>query len=216
MFGVTLVFVNCLGLGMVVSSQVSERAMRLCCYNEKIQRGELAKGRGARSHNGSNSGSVSSLRQLVKPVMKVSNKLSRKHVHNAPLKGVDLEHADWGEFEQYFRQLAASTPEEAGWETMRPKDWGARKKEAKAWLAETGAVGEWRCASGNGPIDQCRVAFEVEHKLEDVWAYLTTFTKPIGNQLEINHLTTNKDETMDVYLAVRLPWPLDPRDFKVR
>jgi hypothetical protein len=121
MFGFVLIFVNSLGVGMVVASQ------------------------------------------LVKPFTKLFNKLTSKHVHAAPLTGVGEEHADWVEFERYFRRLAVSDEKEAGWELMRPKDWGGKKKKVKEWLEETGAVGEWRCANGDGPVDQCRVTFEVDH-----------------------------------------------------
>jgi hypothetical protein len=86
MFGFVLIFVNSLGVLMVVASQ------------------------------------------LVKPFTKLFNKLTRKHVHAAPLTGVGEEHADWVEFERYFRRLAVSDEREAGWELMGPKDWGGKKK----------------------------------------------------------------------------------------
>ncbi|GMI30328.1 hypothetical protein TeGR_g14640 [Tetraparma gracilis] len=100
-FGAVLIFVNSLGIVMVVASQ------------------------------------------LVKPFTKIFNKLTSKHLHAAPLTGVGEEHADWVEFERYFRRLAVSDEREAGWELMGPKDWGWKKKVTKEWLEEMRAVGEW-------------------------------------------------------------------------
>ena len=68
-------------------------------------------------------------------------------------------------------------------------------------------MGEWRCANGDGPLDQVRVTFEVDHKIEKVYEFLTSWVN--GNKgpniIEHTHLGDNPDGTIDLYLAVRMP-----------
>jgi hypothetical protein len=156
---------------------------------------------------------------LVKPIARFVKNIARKHLHNAPLKGIGDEHADWNAFDAYVRELVASDEFSAGWEIMTTKDWGGsgkNKKGVDAWLEETGAKGEWRCGNGNGPADQCRVCVIVQQKLEDVIEFLTTFSTPTGTTLENALEHTNYDGTHDIYHAVRMPWPFAERDFKLR
>ena len=80
---------------------------------------------------------------LVKPVKKILKILGKKHVHNAPLKGLTLRHRPLSAFKSYFNELALSTEERAGWERIDPDYFGAKGK-GSAWLEETGCVAEWR------------------------------------------------------------------------
>jgi len=172
MFGTVLIFVNCIGVVMVLFGFV------------------------------------------LKPVARVVKKLGERHVHNAELKGVTEEHDEWEKFEAYFRELAESDEFTAGWTRAADEAWRnwRTKKEAKEWLEETGAVGDSRCGSGDGPRDQFRIEFVVEHGLEDVYEYLTKFGKVIGTTLESHPMVDYGEGVLDVYLAVSLPWPLHARD----
>ena len=104
---------------------------------------------------------------LTKPITRLENALSKTHVHNAPLKGIGKEHQDLDLFKAHFDFLTTSSVEEAGWEVMTVEDWGG--KGSQTFLDETGPVGSWRSECGKGPIDQCRVVFDVEALLEDVF-----------------------------------------------
>ena len=87
----------------------------------------------------------------------------------------------------YFKELADSNEKTAGWKELEDKDWtkcihlftcvGDKKAKMNDWLKDTGAVGFWRCANGNGPIDQFRVTFTIECALKDVLSYLDDFPK---------------------------------------
>jgi len=173
MFGTVLIFVNCVGVVMVVGGW------------------------------------------LVKPVGRLVKKLGEKHVHEAALKGVGEEHDEWSKFEAYFRELVESGREEAAWETIHVKDWRLvkGKAEARQWLEETGVVGEWRSANGDGPRDQFRVVFEVDHGLEEVYEHLTSWGKVEGSTLDNHSVKDYGYGVMDMYYAARMPWPLSARDF---
>jgi len=69
----------------------------------------------------------------------------------------------------------------AAWEPMKVKDWGASEGKVPQWLEETNTVGECRSGNGNGDgvIDQVRVAFEVDHGLEETLNYVTKFRKEV-------------------------------------
>ena len=153
---------------------------------------------------------------IVKPMARTINLLSSKHVHDAPLKGITEAQDDWVEFERYFRRLAVSDEQEAGWERLKAKHWGGKKVEMVEWLEETGAVGEWRCGSGDGPVDQARVTFVVEHKMDDVADWMLSFGKEgqSPTDIENSHVLTHEDGSVDIYYAVKMPWPFSPRDFK--
>ena len=152
---------------------------------------------------------------LYKPVLGRARKLSPKHVHDAPLKGLDeeVEYSD-NAFLEYFKQLAESDEREAGWKTIEDNEWGLGKKKARQWLEETGAVGSWRCANGEGPIDQFRVCFTLETPLDPVFLYLRGIKS--FHPLEVGSFVYVIDKGEDwrqVYKAVRLPWPWSQRDF---
>jgi len=80
------------------------------------------------------------------------------------------------------------------------------------WLEVTGAVGAWRCGGGDGPIDQIRVTFEVGYKMEDVFEYLSELTGASERCLECSLQKKNENGTADVLYAVKMPWPLKPRE----
>ena len=134
-------------------------------------------------------------------------------MHDAPLKGVTEEHAEWEKFEGYFMELVESGEEEAAWEAIKLGDWGKNKKESATWLEETGLDAMWRSGHGDGPRDQAKSVFEVDHELEEVFLWLTSFGKPEGTTIENHPVCIYGDGVADVYFAVNLPWLLSPRDF---
>ena len=154
---------------------------------------------------------------VVKPITRFIRKLGQMHVHNAPLKGIGEDHVEWSAFDAYCRELLTSDEFTAGWETMDAGDWSIGKKDiTEEWFAKTKVVGEWRCGNGDGPIDQCRITFEVGHRMEDVYEYLTGFKPPTGTTVEHVQEQTNGDGTLGIYFAVKMPWPMKVRDFKFR
>jgi len=160
MFGTVLIFVNCVGVTMVVGGW------------------------------------------LVKPVGRLAKKLGDKHVHEAALKGVSDEHEEWSKFETYFKQLVESDKFMAAREPIHRKEWKVE-----------GVVGACRCGNGDGPRDQIRVVFEVDHGLEEVYKYLTVFGFVDGNTLACHPMVDNGDGVLDAYLAAGMPWQLRARDF---
>ncbi|GMI40345.1 hypothetical protein TrCOL_g12999 [Triparma columacea] len=147
---------------------------------------------------------------IVKPVKKILRTLGKKHVHNAPLKGLTLRHRPLPAFKSYFYELVDSTEATAGWERIDAKYFGKHGK-GEAWLEENNAAVEWRCSTGNGPIDQCRATFSVNASMEDVLDGITTtgkFHKVLGE---------NADGTDDMHIiANEFPFPLFARDLVVR
>lgn len=142
---------------------------------------------------------------LIKPTKKILKVLGPKHVHNAPLKGLTLRHRPLPAFKRYFHELVGSTVETAGWERIDAKYFGKGGK-GEAWLKKYGVVAEWRCATGDGPIDQCRATFLVNEKMEDLLERIITptkFQKTLGE---------NGDGTIDIHLVQRLPFPFFDRD----
>jgi len=150
------------------------------------------------------------LKLFVKPFKKLTKKLGEKHLHQAALKGVGIEHEEWEKFEEYFVQLVESEEFMAAWEPIRGKEWASQH-----WLEETGAVGEWRCGDGDGPRDQGRVVFEVDHGIEEVYAFLIMFGRG-GTTLACHPMVDYGEGVLDVYLAAGMPWPLRARDFLVK
>ncbi|GMH74627.1 hypothetical protein TrLO_g1929 [Triparma laevis f. longispina] len=123
---------------------------------------------------------------LYKPISKGVKKMNEEHIHNRDLKGMAPEVEYSAElFIDYFQRLAESDEEEAGWTELRVKDWGGNKKKATEWLQETGAKADWRCATGDGPIDQVRVIFTVDTDLstvvEEIKSIKNRHTKSAGS-----------------------------------
>jgi len=146
---------------------------------------------------------------LIKPTKKILKVLGRKHIHNAPLKGLTLRHRPLPAFKRYFHDLVKSTVETAGWERINAKHFG-KGGEGEAWLKKYGVVAEWRCAAGDGPIDQCRATFLVNEKMDHLLERIITptkFQKTLGE---------NGDGTTDIHLVQRLPFPLFDRDCVIR
>ncbi|GMH79384.1 hypothetical protein TrLO_g3589 [Triparma laevis f. longispina] len=155
-----------------------------------------------------------SLSIMYKPFYKFVNKLNAKHVHDAPLKEMGEEvHYSVDLFFEYFKQLAKSDAEEAGWTPLDVKDWSGKKKKVKEWLKETGAKAEWRCASGNGPLDQARVTFVVDDELESVLKDINSIkdrhSKSVGSFL---YVIDKGEGWRQIYRAIKMPWPTRHRD----
>ena len=68
------------------------------------------------------------LAALNKPARKLKRALARKHVHDAPIKGVTAKHKRWPLFTAYFFDLIKSTEEEAGWMKIDKKHFGKKGK----------------------------------------------------------------------------------------
>ena len=77
-------------------------------------------------------------------------------------------------------------------------------------MEETGAFAEWRCSSGDGPIDQCRVTYEVEIGMRD---FLANVTKADRNQKKLGD---NADGTEDRHMIAEMPFPLCARECVIR
>jgi hypothetical protein len=146
---------------------------------------------------------------MVKPTSRFIKSLAPKHVHDSPLKGLTDAHADWRSFTAYFKDVAESDVERAGWVTLSAEDWGV----TRSWLVETGAVGEWRSSSGHSVKNQCRVTFDVEHDFNSVVDYIESIEETSWPTIEQTKVAENSDGTFNVYYATKMPWPLGSRDF---
>ncbi|GMH73197.1 hypothetical protein TL16_g06118 [Triparma laevis f. inornata] len=151
---------------------------------------------------------------LFKPVFKFIQKFNEKHVHDAPLKGMGPEVAYSVDlFIDYFKKLSKSDEKEAGWKPLDAKDWSGKTKKVKEWLEETGVKAEWRCADGNGPIDQARVRYVVDADIEMMMSAISsiknTHSMAVGSFM---YIVEKGKDWRQIYRAVKLPWPLRQRD----
>ena len=172
-FGYLLIFVNVIGVGMVVSGF------------------------------------------FVKPIRRLLRALASKHIHTSEFRGRPDENGDAGQLLSHFQRVATSTNEEAGWLTMTPRDLQPAISSAHDWLDSTEAVCEWRCSTGDGPIDECRVTFTIDAKIEDVWKYTCHGQANHDWDRTVVELATLKDEAhkKTMYYAVKFPFPLSKRDY---
>ena len=143
-----------------------------------------------------------------------SQHFNQKHFHNAPLKGMGPEATQSIDFfVDYFKILAESDADEAGWLPLDVKDWGGKKKKVKEWLEETGVKAECRCANGDGSFDQARIKFIVDVDIETMVTSLASskndHSMTVGTFMNV--LDRGKD-WKQVYRAIRMPWPLRQRD----
>ena len=147
---------------------------------------------------------------LVKPWGVLMKKLSKKHLHQSELKGPPVL-LTWKSFSRYFHKLIESEIEQVAWIEIKKKEWGMSKKKAKKWLDETGARGEWRSSSGDGPIDQMRVDFEIDVPFKKAVDYaLKTRALPRGSfesevVRSIYVLGVNNDESHDDLRMINSP-----------
>ena len=98
---------------------------------------------------------------IVKPLRRLLRALSSKHIHTSDFRGRPKKNANAEQLASHFRRVATSTPEEAGWKPMMARDYKTAVRGAEDWLDETEADGEWRCCTGDGPMDEFRVTFTI-------------------------------------------------------
>ncbi|GMH50048.1 hypothetical protein TrVE_jg3030 [Triparma verrucosa] len=158
---------------------------------------------------------VVALGTLHAPLMWLERKFAFKHIHNARLKGMGPEVAYSVDlFIEYCKKLARSDAEEAAWLSLKKRDYSVGRDEVEQWLQETGGKLEWRCPTGDGPIEEGRVKFTVDLDLELILLYITsikdTHKKGAGSFIYV--IDKGKD-WRQIYRAVRLPWPMKQRDF---
>jgi hypothetical protein len=150
---------------------------------------------------------------LGKPLKKLIINMSRRHYHNAPLKDIPHKAMSIEQFQEYCMRVAKSTSDEAGWETLEPKDWrpafGMSAIAAEEWMRASSCVGHWRNAAGNGPLDQCRTTTILEGSIEDVFNFV--YAPETG--IAAYYILSQHDGRRTVYRAIEMPWPLSARDF---
>ncbi|GMI07092.1 hypothetical protein TrLO_g3423 [Triparma laevis f. longispina] len=151
---------------------------------------------------------------LFKPIFKIIAKCNEKHIHDAPLKNIRPEVAYSVDlFIQYVRRLTESDASEAGWKPLDVKDWSGKKKKVKEWLDATKAKAEWRCADGDGPLDQARVKFVVDADAETVVSEIDGINEHHNmNVGSLVYVVAQGKDWRQVYRAIRLPWHLRQRD----
>jgi len=150
---------------------------------------------------------------LGKPIKRLIDRLSKKHIHNGALREAPHKALSIEQFQDYNMLVAKSTVEEAGWESLNYKDWnsafGLNSEKAEEWVKDTGAVAEWRCAGGNGPVDQCRVQFVVDANIEEIAAYL--YAPETG--VAAFYVLSSHDGRRVIYRAIDMPSVMSSRDF---
>jgi len=143
---------------------------------------------------------------FVKPVKWFVRAIGRKHVHNGTLQPL---HGDESaeEFLEYCEKLLVSGADEAGWETI------PASKFKKGWVEETGAICEWTCLSGDGPLDACRVRFVVDGDIEKVFDSIVDVKLKTRGTIEQKLVGESSEEYDQTYMAVKMPFPCLNRDF---
>ena len=154
---------------------------------------------------------VTLLYYFAVPIKKISRALGKKHVHNGELRGLGASEKTREGFVRYFERLCLSSPQEAGWETINPKHFGGKKGEQ--WMKDTGAVCEWRCSSGDGPVDTCRTRFTIKADVEEVTQLILFGNKRQRTTLQELILGQGNQDSDKLYLAVKTPFPFSNRDF---
>jgi uncharacterized membrane protein YwzB len=152
---------------------------------------------------------------FVKPLRRLLRALASKHIHTSDFRGRPNKNADAEQLASHFRRVATSTPEEAGWKAMTERDYKTAVKGAQDWLDETEAVGEWRCCTGDGPMDEFRVIFTIDLNIDDVYKYVTHDQVNRGWESTTIERSTVKEEgcKKTQYFAVKFPFPLSARDY---
>ncbi|GMH85842.1 hypothetical protein TrVE_jg3959 [Triparma verrucosa] len=123
-------------------------------------------------------------------------------------------------FFDYFKELAESNEAKAKWMKLEPKHWAGKKHvvETKVWLEETGAVGEWRCSTGDGHIDQARISYRLNCDVDCLMASVNSIKEvhaaSVGTFMYIIDKGKDKrgDQWSQKYRAIKLPWPMRQRD----
>jgi len=162
------------------------------------------------------------MKLLVKPFRKLIMLLNEKHEHDAELLGIGAEHDELKKFNEYAERLLRSTVEEACWLEMTNKCWGGggkgkTRKEVDQWLEETGSVGQWRCSTGDGAVDQFRLCVEIPHTVDEVFEASTSFNEKFRKPgTDISIVADNTDGTIDYTRRQKMPWPLCAREFTLR
>jgi len=72
------------------------------------------------------------------------------------------------------------------------------------------AIAEWRCSTGDGPVDQIRTIFEVRAPMLDIYHYVRK-----ERRYKIV-LCENEDGTDDLHMVTEMPFPLATRESIVR
>ncbi|GMI14345.1 hypothetical protein TrVE_jg11238 [Triparma verrucosa] len=161
------------------------------------------------------------LQLLVKPWKVVVKKFGRTHKHGGVLRGLP-EDPQWQVYWEYWDWLVDSNVDDAGWDEMTPRQFRMSKKPGKKWMERTGAVGNWRCSGGNGPIDQLRISFPLEAEYADVVNYALkdealakgTFKSQVIEKKFT--LRINDDQSVDEYMLMTPPYFWWKYDFFAR
>ena len=160
--------------------------------------------------------SMTFLYYLSVPISKLMKALNKKHVHDGALKGVGEGEIDREGFLEYNERLMKSDEIEAGWEKIKPRHMGKNELSGKEWLRKTNSVCEWRCSSGDGPLNEFRVKFEVEAELKEVSESLFSVSQKdrVGATIQQQRFAEkNVDDYDQVYMAIRMPLIFSNRDF---
>ena len=156
---------------------------------------------------------------FVKPMIRMISMLSVKHIHSAPLKGIEQDGTQLNNVGllAYFKQLAKSDVEMAAWMELESKDWGMPEEAYKKWASKTKAKAQWRSGSGAGIIDQFRLCYEVDVELENLLQLILLLGKKKctidKSVLEAFVLSNMDDKTDIIYNAKKMHFFLNARDF---
>ena len=153
---------------------------------------------------------------LVVPIRRLAKALSKKHVHDGELKGLGESQLSKDNFLAYFERLCLSSEEEAGWEKISAKYFGKDKADGEQWMKDKRATCEWRCSTGDGPIDTYRVKFFTDSPMENVIVSVMNIKHKSKTTIQQLVVGKNADEGDEIYLAVRMPLIFSNRDFLVQ
>ena len=72
---------------------------------------------------------------------------------------------------------------------------------------------EWRCSTGDGPIDSYRVKFTVVGALDKIFENVVSVKHKAKNTIQQHLVGESTDDYDQCYMAVRMPFVISPRDF---
>ncbi|GMH97930.1 hypothetical protein TrVE_jg8351 [Triparma verrucosa] len=139
--------------------------------------------------------------QLLLRLTKKMKKL--KHRHTGVIGGIsgrDLR--DEGAVEEYVKVLAQSGELEAGWTSMRNVHRFMKKLEKSSGDI---TKGEYRCSTGDGPVDQFRFVYSVRGSISDCKKFVMNLEGQ-EREGEVEHsILQNQGDVVTKYVALELP-----------
>jgi hypothetical protein len=153
------------------------------------------------------------LQMSSKPVHYILRRLKSTHRHKCEIRGLTEDQLySPKKFWEYSENLLHSNMDEAGWLLTQPD---LNDDDFKDWVELVEVQVEWRCSSGNGPIDQIRASFVLSVNIREVKEYLLNEHCHMRHgEAERSILSSYPEKSLKRYYTCRkLMFPFNDRDF---